>query len=259
MPIGPGDVNGIVSAINPRQLTKRGEPVIRNTLVAFGQEALENLITDATFSARDPRVVEFLATWGAERVTGMINETTQTHIQAALIRGLESGQTTAEMADAIDRVFTARSSSLTIVRTEITRASSFGTETGIRQAGAPRKQWLSTQDGAVRDTHVDLDGQIQNIDEPFVSSSGAVGMYPGDFGDPAEDINCRCGVLPVLDERQLRQFAAARRRSVVWKVLERKRAPWDRRLKAAFRLGFDAQREDTIDALYAAAGETRAA
>ena len=58
------------------------------------------------------------------------------------------------------------------------------------------KQWDSTLDGRTRSTHMELDGQLRELDQPFkVPSTGATAMYPGGFGVPAEDINCRCALL----------------------------------------------------------------
>lgn len=58
------------------------------------------------------------------------------------------------------------------------------------------KQWDATLDGNTRDTHIELDGQVVEIDEEFViPSTGARAMYAGGFGDPSEDCNCRCCIL----------------------------------------------------------------
>ena len=58
------------------------------------------------------------------------------------------------------------------------------------------KQWDSTLDGRTRSTHRELDGQLRELDQPFkVPSTGATAMYPGGFGVPGEDINCRCALL----------------------------------------------------------------
>lgn len=56
------------------------------------------------------------------------------------------------------------------------------------------KQWDASLDGKTRDTHRQLDGQIRELDEPF-EVAGKKAMQPGDFGDPAEDCNCRCALL----------------------------------------------------------------
>ena len=56
------------------------------------------------------------------------------------------------------------------------------------------KEWDSTMDGRTRDTHVQLDGQIRELEEPF-EIGGMKAMYPHGFGIASEDINCRCAVL----------------------------------------------------------------
>lgn len=56
------------------------------------------------------------------------------------------------------------------------------------------KQWDSTLDSVTRPTHRELDGQIREVDEPF-EVEGKKAMYPGGFGDPSEDCNCRCCLL----------------------------------------------------------------
>ena len=98
----------------------------------------------------------------------------------------------------------------TIVATEahrIQQASTHDAQTYAKSRGADVvKQWNSTLDGDTRKTHRRLDGQIREIDEPF-EMDGTKAMYPGDFGDPAEDCNCRCVILQrarwALDESEL--------------------------------------------------------
>lgn len=53
------------------------------------------------------------------------------------------------------------------------------------------KQWDSTMDDLTRPHHRELDGQVREIEEPF-EVAGKKAMYPGGFGDPSEDCNCRC-------------------------------------------------------------------
>lgn len=82
-----------------------------------------------------------------------------------------------------------------IARTEshrITQASTFDAQKGAKERGCDVvKQWDSTMDGDTRPTHKRLDGQLREIDKPF-EIAGKKAMFPGDFGDPAEDCNCRC-------------------------------------------------------------------
>nr|DAF29006.1 MAG TPA: minor capsid protein [Caudoviricetes sp.] len=70
------------------------------------------------------------------------------------------------------------------------------------------KQWDSTLDRKTRSTHIELDGQLREIDQPFkIPSTGATAQYPGAFGIAKEDINCRCVSLQrarwALDKSEL--------------------------------------------------------
>lgn len=88
--------------------------------------------------------------------------------------------------------------SMRIARTEghrITQAATLDAQHKAKKAGAEIvKQWDSTLDSRTRKMHIELDGQIRELDEPF-----EVGMfkaqYPGDFGVPGMDIHCRCVIL----------------------------------------------------------------
>lgn len=88
--------------------------------------------------------------------------------------------------------------SVRIARTEghrIQNESAFDCMTEAKKNGADVvKQWDATLDSHTRPDHVELDGQIREIDEPF-TINGFEAMYPGDFGVPEEDINCRCAIL----------------------------------------------------------------
>ena len=54
------------------------------------------------------------------------------------------------------------------------------------------KQWDAILDGLTRESHVAVDGEIRELNEPF--SNGL--MFPGDpAGGAAEVVNCRCGYL----------------------------------------------------------------
>lgn len=99
----------------------------------------------------------------------------------------------------------------TIVRTEahrIQQAAAADAREAAKQRGCDVvKQWDGTLDGDTRPTHRRLDGQIRETDEPF-EMDGKTAMYPGDFGKPEEDCNCRCVALTrakwALDEDELK-------------------------------------------------------
>lgn len=135
----------------------------------------------------------------------------KTAIRQEITRGIATGQTYADIARNISEVSKAPlANAKRIARTEghrIQQASTFDAQEKAKTKGADvLKQWDSTMDGATRPIHRRLDGQIREVKEPF-SMGGKKAMYPGGFGDPAEDCNCRCASLTRarwgLDEAEL--------------------------------------------------------
>ena len=132
-------------------------------------------------------------------------------ISAEITRGIASGMPHSDIAKNIARYAKAPlGRAKVIVRTEshrIQQASKYDAQkTAISKGANIVKQWNSTLDGDTRKTHRSLDGQIRELDEPF-EIGGKKAMYPGGFGDPAEDCNCRCQLLQrarlALDEDEL--------------------------------------------------------
>lgn len=130
---------------------------------------------------------------------GVDLRTLKKSVRNEITRGIASGMLYSDIAR---NVATVTGSPLnrakTIVRTEghrIQEASRNDARMAAKAKGAENvKQWESTLDGETRPTHRQLDGQIREVDQPF-TADGKEAMYPGDFGDPAEDCNCRCMAL----------------------------------------------------------------
>ena len=94
-----------------------------------------------------------------------------------------------------------------IARTEVVGALNEGKVEGYRSTGLiEKKEWLATMDDRTRGndprdpfSHIAADGEVVNLDEPFVRTGESL-QFPGDpAGSPANIINCRCTVLPVLE------------------------------------------------------------
>lgn len=59
---------------------------------------------------------------------------------------------------------------------------------------AKTKTWQTMLDDRVRDQHDYLHGMTVDMDKKFYTYDGASARYPGDFGVPSLDINCRCWI-----------------------------------------------------------------
>lgn len=124
-------------------------------------------------------------------------------IRAELSRGVTNGeswnQIAVHIANGMSSPFNkAFNRTMTIARTEghrVQQEATYHCQQKAKSKGADVvKQWDSTLDGKTRPTHRELDGQIRETDEPF-EAAGMKAMYPGAFGTPAEDCNCRCCLL----------------------------------------------------------------
>ena len=120
-------------------------------------------------------------------------------IASDISRGIAAGQGYGEIASRIsDYANIPMNNAMRIARTESHRIqckSAMDAQYKAREKGADVvKEWNSYLDGKTRPHHRRLDGQIRELDEPF-KVAGMKAMFPGDFGDPGEDCNCRCALL----------------------------------------------------------------
>ena len=120
-------------------------------------------------------------------------------INNEISRGIASASSFDNIARNIrGRAKVSMNSAIRIAKTEghrIQNQATFDAQKKAKEKGAEIvKQWDSTMDKKTRPNHVKLDGQIQELEDPF-EVNGKTAMYPGGFGVPHEDINCRCVLL----------------------------------------------------------------
>lgn len=118
-------------------------------------------------------------------------------ITGEISRGLSSGQMYGEITRNIASwARIPKNNAARIARTEAHRIQCKATADAqfrAKEKGADVvKQWDASLDKKTRDSHVQVDGEIRELDERF--SNGL--RYPGDpSGGAAEVINCRCALL----------------------------------------------------------------
>lgn len=238
--INPDDIKKLLAAVALERLTEQMLPAYRDIVAAFGQDILDTVGMEIRFDLLDPRVAHFLDSEAGQYIQG-INGTTVKALRAQLVEGVEAGESIPRLADRVSAVFADAKDrrAVTIARTEVVRASNFGGWAGMKQGGIEEKEWLATRDDRVRDSHLEADGQIQPIDRPFTLGSGAQAMYPGDTGEPEEDINCRCTTAPVLNSRSM--YDTEEKRAAAWRKYEASLRPWERRMETAAKKAFQEQ------------------
>lgn len=135
----------------------------------------------------------------------------RTKISNAVTQSIIQGDSLPEMTERIARE-TAHENDAAMARyaaTAMTSAQNAGRmETMERAKGMGikvRKKWIAMLDARTRDSHAELDGQVVDIDEPFIThnrdGSLAEIMFPGDPQADGEQVwNCRCTLGYVYEE-----------------------------------------------------------
>lgn len=120
-------------------------------------------------------------------------------VNAEVLQGIIQGESMDKIAGRLSRVLEmGASSAIRNARTTVTSAENKGRIDMLHDAAdkgvITHKVWMATHDSRVREAHADLDGQEQEIDDPFESILGPI-MYPGDVdADPANVYQCRCSL-----------------------------------------------------------------
>lgn len=137
-----------------------------------------------------------------------ITNTTANNMMNLVLNGLNEGLSTAAIAELItadtSNNFGLGRANL-IARTEATRVINQATVESYRVLGEQgiqvKKQWLSSFDDRVRDSHRWLNGKTVDANEDFVlppEFGGHRANSPASFDVAGENINCRCTVVPVI-------------------------------------------------------------
>jgi hypothetical protein len=158
--------------------------------------------TDIAFSVMQPVFRAWIDDHGLEK-SKYINDTTRDGLAKSLGDGIEAGESILDLQkrieDQYDELRGYRSEA--IARTESAGSMNFGSTATYKSAGVSQKSWLGVQDDREREAHLEVEGQIVGIDEPF-SVDGEDLQYPGDPSGSAENvINCRCSILPEFGDQ----------------------------------------------------------
>lgn len=173
------------------------EPLNQRTISTGGEDALDLIESDSDFNYEAARLAAKNMTLNFSKE---INATTKKKLREALDEGIANGEGVYDLTARVEDVFKTSSTarSTMIARTETTKAYNIGGKAGMRQAGVSKKEWLTANDNDVRDSHMGCEAQGPiELDSSF--SNGC--DFPGDpEGDPDEVINCRCTLIPSIED-----------------------------------------------------------
>lgn len=194
--VDPDDLNAMIGqwqeAVREQLL-----PFFAETFMRSAEEAAAAFGGAIGFDVYDPRVSTYMSEASNRLVD--IGDRSWERARGTLVEGIEKGESISELSARVQASFKSDEiRATTIARTETIAAYNGGTQTGMASLGdaAPGcKQWLASIDFRTRPTHVDADGQIVSMADPFEVGGESLD-YPGDpAGDAAEVVNCRCTVL----------------------------------------------------------------
>lgn len=196
---------------------RKTERVRKAAYISAGQEALKLVGAKGAFQL-STEVAQRLRLQGAqfaELVTNTTVKRVSAQVTEAMAQGAEAGEPLSQRAKRIEQAvgrgfLTRRNEARTIARTEMLRANTSAQLDGFERSGVvERKVWHTSMDDAVRDSH-QIDGQTVFAHESFLlpatadhGAERADGPGVGADGAPlsaANTINCRCFVLPVIEE-----------------------------------------------------------
>ena len=127
------------------------------------------------------------------------------NIKGQLTQGIIQGESINQITKRLVEVVPNRNYNQmkTHARTMFTSAQNAGRLESMKVAESKgikiKKQWMATLDERTRWMHRDLDGQVQELDEPFVVGQYKI-MYPADpYAHPSMVYNCRCTLVQKLD------------------------------------------------------------
>lgn len=80
---------------------------------------------------------------------------------------------------------------------ETHNAQGYGMVEGIKEEGGDKKQWVCAFNNS-REEHMEADGQVVGVDEPFIVMGEAI-MWPGE-GSVENSANCQCTIMVVKEK-----------------------------------------------------------
>ncbi|KPJ59096.1 MAG: hypothetical protein AMJ46_12580 [Latescibacteria bacterium DG_63] len=234
-------VNRVLEDLRPERMKDEMYALHRHNMQEWGDEVLDELGVAVGFDLINPLTAEFFDNWENNKIK-LINETTRNNLNRTLIEGVRAGEGIPDLSKRVTSVFDLAKGyrAERIARTEVLGASNHATYAAHKISGVvQQRQWVATYDGNARDEHERLGiADPVGLDEPFVVDNYSA-MYPGEFGAPEMDINCRCTTVAVIGEPK-----EAKALGEVWKIYDRRLVPWENAMRAAAKRAFDTQRRE---------------
>jgi len=174
------------------------DSLVDTSYTLYDRQAVERLIRD------NPKLMPTMSDKTAEKIRkGELIKWNEEKLTSSVTQGILQGESIPHLAQRLRGVAQMDyNASIRNARTMIGNAESAGRIDSMKRAEdmgiKMQKRWLSTLDNRTRHEHMILNGQTQDIDDPFIVGEYKI-MYPCDSGaDPAMVYNCRCDMISVF-------------------------------------------------------------
>jgi SPP1 gp7 family putative phage head morphogenesis protein len=180
-------------------LVQTSMPSWKQGLKIGGKSVIDELSIDGTFDMDAAEAQAFLKVKTFKikvehQIVGVVHE----RVRRAIAAGIAEREDIQAIKDRVREAFNVeRARSLAIARTEVGQSFAGGRFIEMQGEGVKRHQWLTAGDDAVRESHEDMDGEIQVIGEEF--SNGLLYPLQANSNDAGEVVNCRCAAVAVLE------------------------------------------------------------
>jgi HK97 family phage portal protein len=190
------------------ELIKRMEPFIRYTMFAGGERAIRSLVSDRPFDSISPRVMVALEKHRHGAIE-YINGNKLKKLRKTISDGMAVGESPRELRNRIIEAYgLARYDAERIARTETIWAWNEGAVQGYIQSGiVKKKEWLSSADDRTCDWCPLMDGKVVDVEANFFSmgdnfnvDGSVLNFEYEDVGHPPLHPQCRCTIVPVIEE-----------------------------------------------------------
>ena len=191
-------------------------PLFLSTVLDSANDRQLSLFPDQNLDAiteSNVQVSTFMSGWSATEIT-KVNDETRLSIRDTLVLSFQEGWTPSRLIDELGKQFDGwadepatgtTSRAERVARTETNMALNSGSHAAALDAeehGAQLlKQWLSSRDGLVRDSHFRQDALTTHSPIPLRQSYDNGLQYPSDpSGSASETVNCRCSQIEIVNQ-----------------------------------------------------------
>ncbi len=186
-----------------KKMAKVFIPLGANVVAEGAKEGFNLIGMDDEIDVSNPKVQQFLKK-NTFKFSDEITDETNTKLGKTLADGIEKGESIPELKKRVGELFDDMKSyrSERIARSEVIKATNWGTEEAYRESGVvDGKIWLTAFDERTCPYCSDLDGKTVDLGENFADKGDEVSGYKVEYdnvGVPPLHPNCRCTIIPQI-------------------------------------------------------------